>query len=249
MLEYPIDHGVPDWLRLPTLKTGAKDTHRKSPNKPYNSQEKQNKWSRNQWKIYRECHNQRSQPSIGDNWKNRKNNIKPQHRGTQRDNLLNDQLSFRNFEGLTLCQNHMSRLKTNKMTVRPAKTQISLGTRPVWSESSLCAHWVAKDPFFMRTAKNLIWVFAGRTCYFIAFVMRQLICQNHQIRNKSTVAYLHPVVLFYFFYLFIYFFLLKVARWWFWCRRYLSRSMTKPTKWHVHPAKTDQNDPSSLCAH
>ena len=27
--------------------------------------------------------------------------------------------------------------KTNKMSVRPAKTQISLGIRPVWSESSL----------------------------------------------------------------------------------------------------------------
>ena len=36
--------------------------------------------------------------------------------------------------------------KTNKMTVRPAKTQISLGIRPVWSESSLCAQCVAKDP-------------------------------------------------------------------------------------------------------
>ena len=30
--------------------------------------------------------------------------------------------------------------KTNKMTVHPAKTQISLGIRPVWSESSLGAH-------------------------------------------------------------------------------------------------------------
>ena len=29
--------------------------------------------------------------------------------------------------------------KTNKVSVRPAKTQISLGTRPVWSESSLSA--------------------------------------------------------------------------------------------------------------
>ena len=29
--------------------------------------------------------------------------------------------------------------KTNKMTVRPAKTQISLSIIPVWSESSLCA--------------------------------------------------------------------------------------------------------------
>ena len=31
------------------------------------------------------------------------------------------------------------------MSVRPAKTQISLGIRLVWSESSLCAQWVAKD--------------------------------------------------------------------------------------------------------
>ena len=29
--------------------------------------------------------------------------------------------------------------KTNKVTVRPAKTQISLGIHPVWSESSLFA--------------------------------------------------------------------------------------------------------------
>ena len=29
--------------------------------------------------------------------------------------------------------------KTDKVIVRPAKTQISLGIRPVWSESSLCA--------------------------------------------------------------------------------------------------------------
>ena len=33
--------------------------------------------------------------------------------------------------------------KTKKMDVCPAKTQISLGSRPVWSESSLCAQWVA----------------------------------------------------------------------------------------------------------
>ena len=47
--------------------------------------------------------------------------------------------------------------KTNKIAVRPRKTQISLGIHPVWSESSLCAQLVAKDPsFFMRTAKTLI---------------------------------------------------------------------------------------------
>ena len=37
------------------------------------------------------------------------------------------------------------------MSVRPAKTRISLGIRPVWSESSLCAQWVAKDPSFLHT--------------------------------------------------------------------------------------------------
>ena len=58
------------------------------------------------------------------------------------------------------------------MSVRPAKTQISLGIRPVWSESSLCAQWVAKSPRFLHTDSEdsdqtgrmprLIWVFAGR---------------------------------------------------------------------------------------
>ena len=48
--------------------------------------------------------------------------------------------------------------KTNKMIVCPAKTPISLGMRPVWSESSLCVPWVAKDPSFLRWAN--IWVFS-----------------------------------------------------------------------------------------
>ena len=64
--------------------------------------------------------------------------------------------------------------KTNKMGVRPAKTQISLGIRPVWSESSLCTQWEAKDPRFLhadsedsdQTGRSLRWahthwVFAG----------------------------------------------------------------------------------------
>ena len=39
--------------------------------------------------------------------------------------------------------------KPTKWHVCPAKTQISLGIRPVWSESSLYAQWVAKDPSFL----------------------------------------------------------------------------------------------------
>ena len=68
--------------------------------------------------------------------------------------------------------------KTNKMAVPPAKTQISLGIRPVWSEPSLCAQWVAKDPSFLHADSKdsdqtgqmprLIWVSAGAHsfCWF-----------------------------------------------------------------------------------
>ena len=64
------------------------------------------------------------------------------------------------------------------MAVRPAKTQISLGIRPVWSESSVCTHWVAKDPGFLYADSEdsdqpgqmprLICVFAGQQphCWF-----------------------------------------------------------------------------------
>ena len=59
------------------------------------------------------------------------------------------------------------------MSVHPAKTQISLGISPVWSESLLCASWVAEDPSFFRADSEdsdqtgrmprLIWVFTGCT--------------------------------------------------------------------------------------
>ena len=45
-------------------------------------------------------------------------------------------LSIR-FSPFISCTNEPPHDKTNKMTVRPANTQISLGIRPVWSESSL----------------------------------------------------------------------------------------------------------------
>ena len=76
--------------------------------------------------------------------------------------------------------------KTNKMTAHPAKAEISLGIRHVWSESSLCTQWVAKDSSFLHADSEdsdpagqiprLIWVFSGGTCHFVGFVMRLLIC-------------------------------------------------------------------------
>ena len=74
--------------------------------------------------------------------------------------------------------------KPTKWHVRPAKTQISFGIRPVWSESSLCAQWLAKYLSFLhadsedadqtRRMPRLIWVFAGRTCHFVGFIMHWL---------------------------------------------------------------------------
>ena len=67
--------------------------------------------------------------------------------------------------------------KPTKWHVCPTKTQISLGVRPVWSESLLCTQWVAKDPSSSHMDSEesdqtgwmprLIWVFTGRTCHFV----------------------------------------------------------------------------------
>ena len=72
--------------------------------------------------------------------------------------------------------------KTNKMAVRPAKTQISLGIRPVWSESSLpswrklvalATHWAHSDDSNQtRRMPRLIWVFAGRTLILLVLSCR-----------------------------------------------------------------------------
>ena len=68
------------------------------------------------------------------------------------------------------------------MSVRPAKTQISLSIRPVWSATSLCAQWVANDLSFLyadskdsdQTGRmpRLIWVFAGRTLILLVLTCR-----------------------------------------------------------------------------
>ena len=89
--------------------------------------------------------------------------------------------------------------KTNKVSVRPAKTQISLGIRPVWSASSLCAQWVAKGPSFLHADSEasdhtgrmprLIWVFAGRTTILLVLswggsIIQRYLCRKSAIINK-----------------------------------------------------------------
>ena len=82
---------------------------------------------------------------------------------------------------IRLKESKMSRLMTKptKWHVCPAKTQISLGIRPVWSESSPCAQRVAKDPSFLHADSEdsdqtgrmprLIWVFAGCTLLVLSW--------------------------------------------------------------------------------
>ena len=78
-----------------------------------------------------------------------------------------------------VCFQNMSSLMTKptKWHVRLAKTQVSLGIHPVWSESSLCAwrrlgfsatHEVHSE-YSDQTGRmpRLIWVFTGHTCHFI----------------------------------------------------------------------------------
>ena len=87
-----------------------------------------------------------------------------------------------NYSSIQLWINEPRHDKTSIMSVRPAKTQISLGIRPVWSESSLCAQWVAKDPSFRHAdsedtdqtgrTPRLIWVFAGRTLILLVLSCR-----------------------------------------------------------------------------
>ena len=72
--------------------------------------------------------------------------------------------------------------KTNKLSVRPAKTEISLVIRPVRSKSSLSArrklvslatHWVhSKNSDQTGRMPRLIWVFAGHTVTLLVLSCR-----------------------------------------------------------------------------
>ena len=84
-------------------------------------------------------------------------------------------------------RNELRHDKTNKMGVHPAKTQISLDIRPVWSKSSLSAwwklgslatHWAKAD--LTGWMPRLIWVFAGRT-----FILLVLWCCGSNIYSHS----------------------------------------------------------------
>ena len=89
---------------------------------------------------------------------------------------------------------HMT--KPTKLLVRPAKTRISLGICPVWSESLLSA-WRNIGPLTTYWAHSeasdqtgRIGVFAGHTCHFVGFFVQRLIyaknLKNLLLWNQNT---------------------------------------------------------------
>ena len=87
--------------------------------------------------------------------------------------------------------------KTNKLSVCPAKTQMSLGIRPVWSESSLSAwgnlwslavHWTHSDDSDQTgRMPRLIWVFAGCTLILLVLSCRgSLLIPATTLRADNT---------------------------------------------------------------
>ena len=81
--------------------------------------------------------------------------------------------------------------KPTKWPVRLAKTPISLGIRPVWSESSLCTLWVAKDPVLLQAdsedwsdsvngqaCQSLRWAYRSFSWFCRAAAHFILLCEN-----------------------------------------------------------------------
>ena len=69
--------------------------------------------------------------------------------------------------------------KPTKWHVHQTKPQISLGIHLVWSKSSLCTQWVAKDPGFLhadsedsdQTGRMPIWSASSLGAYVILLVL------------------------------------------------------------------------------
>ena len=99
--------------------------------------------------------------------------------------------------------------KPTKWHVRPAKTQISLGIHPVWSESSLSAwrklgslatHWVhSEDSDQTGWMPRLIWVLAGCTVILLVLsrggsIMLKPHRPNFRIMAAPVAEWLRPLI-------------------------------------------------------
>ena len=101
---------------------------------------------------------------------------------------------------VVFAQIYMSHIMTKptKWLVRPAKTQISLGIRPVWSESSLSAwrnpgslatHWAhSEDSDQIGRMPRLIWVFLLGAHSFCWFCHVRLVKQFATARDMTIFS-------------------------------------------------------------
>ena len=93
--------------------------------------------------------------------------------------------------------------KTNKMSVRPAKTQIRLGIRPIWSESSLSAwrkSWVLS---YRLSAQRRLWSdwadaqadlsLRWTHSHFVGFVMSRLLCWFRTSKSLLQCHFLQSI--------------------------------------------------------
>ena len=71
----------------------------------------------------------------------------------------------------------------------PAKTQISLGIHPVWSESSLCAQWVAKTFDWSVTQADLSSLGAQPHCWFCHVAAHLYLLLSGSVVDKSVPVY------------------------------------------------------------
>ena len=96
--------------------------------------------------------------------------------------------------------------KPTQWPVRLAKTQISLGIRPVWSESplsawrklgSLAIHWAHSEDWSEGRMPRLIWVFAGRTsfCWFCGEAAQLLVVQAFFNFFPLTLGFIFSVII------------------------------------------------------
>ena len=149
-----------------------------------------NNWANNQ--MYGENgHRNHIMTIWAASWQNQQNDCAPSKDRSGDDLITSLRLSVRYWICYIL-QVCILVIEAIKIKFKP--NQIGLGIHPVWSESSLCTKWVAKDPSFLHAdsedsdqagpMSRLIWVFAGRTCHFVGFVMRRLIYNLHE----SSVA-------------------------------------------------------------
>ena len=107
--------------------------------------------------------------------------------GTHRVSSMNKQIRWEFLSRLMI--------EPTKWPLRPAKTQISLGIRPVWSETLLSA-WrklgslatysvQSRDSDKTGRMPRLIRVFAGRTGNFVGFLLFRLKCALQTARQKT----------------------------------------------------------------